>query len=225
MSTKPPRVVAELGRPETPAETAARKAENSRLYKSRKTINNLVLSLIATLGVVVVIVLAVPRGDYTVDRSVDFVSVAAEAQPSVTQPLVVPELPDGWKANAAELRHSKTDNVTSWYIGWVTPNEQFAALSQGLDSNPSWVANELEKTLASGTETIGGIQWTVYDNRESHEDIGNVAYALATERNGNDYLVYGTADPSELTVLATTVAEQILSSEQSSESPTDSTEG
>jgi hypothetical protein len=45
------RVVAELGRPETPAETAARKAESSRLHRQRQTVNNLVYSLIATLGI------------------------------------------------------------------------------------------------------------------------------------------------------------------------------
>ena len=33
---EPPRVVAELGRPETPEETAARKAENSRSTASAR---------------------------------------------------------------------------------------------------------------------------------------------------------------------------------------------
>jgi hypothetical protein len=45
---KAKRVVAELGRPETPEEEAARRAENSRLYRQRKTVNNLVYSLIVT---------------------------------------------------------------------------------------------------------------------------------------------------------------------------------
>lgn len=37
---KRPVIVAELGRPETASETASRKAEQSRLYKQRKTVNN-----------------------------------------------------------------------------------------------------------------------------------------------------------------------------------------
>ena len=59
---KPPVVVAELGRPETPSETTSRKAEQSRLYKQRKTVNNLVCSLLVSLGLVRVMVLVVPRG-------------------------------------------------------------------------------------------------------------------------------------------------------------------
>ncbi len=61
-SKRPPAVVAELGRPETPEETAERKAENSRNHRNRQTVNNLVLSLIATVAVVALIVLFVPRG-------------------------------------------------------------------------------------------------------------------------------------------------------------------
>ncbi len=205
--SKPPRVVAELGRPETPAETAARKAENSRLYRERKTINNLVLSLLATLGLVVIIVLAVPRGDYTIDRNIDFTEVAQQAQPSVKNSLAVPVLPDGWKSNDAELRHSNTDKVSSWYVGWITPKNEFVALSQGFDANPSWVADQLDRKIATGTEKIGGLQWTVYDHRDSRSDGGNVIYALTAESGNNTYVVYGTADPDEIHVLAEAVVE------------------
>ena len=41
---KQPRVVAELGRPETPDETAARKAASSAAYRSSKTVRNLVVA-------------------------------------------------------------------------------------------------------------------------------------------------------------------------------------
>ena len=92
------RVVAELGRPETPEETAARKAENSRNYRARKTVNNLVYSLLATVGVVVLIVLVVPRSDQPLDRAVDWRAVTAEAQQTREQTLVDPELPEGWRA-------------------------------------------------------------------------------------------------------------------------------
>jgi hypothetical protein len=85
---KPPRVVAELGRPETPEETAARKAENSRKHRAKQTINNLVLSLLVSLGLVLVIFLMVPRGTGGFeDRSVDVVTLAAEASPSITMVL------------------------------------------------------------------------------------------------------------------------------------------
>ena len=56
-------IVAELGRPETPEETANRKAERSRLHRSNQTALNLVAALIVCLVVVLLIVLVVVRPD------------------------------------------------------------------------------------------------------------------------------------------------------------------
>jgi hypothetical protein len=42
------RVVAELGRPETPEETAARKAESSRVYRSSQNFRNLIAARAST---------------------------------------------------------------------------------------------------------------------------------------------------------------------------------
>src|SRR5690606_11019766 len=103
-----PRIVAELGRPETPEETAARKANDSRLYRERKTVNNLVYSLIVSLGLVLVIVLLVPRGTGGfADVDVDVEELAAQASPSAGIELVAPTVPEGWKAKQAKLRHSE----------------------------------------------------------------------------------------------------------------------
>ena len=66
---KPPRIVAELGRPETPEETAARRAENSLKHRQRQTVQNLILALGASLLVVLVIVLIVPRSDAPMSHS------------------------------------------------------------------------------------------------------------------------------------------------------------
>ena len=65
------RIVAELGRPETPEEAAARQAESSRRYRTSKTFPNLVWALLVCLGVVLLIVLLVPRDDAPVARDLD----------------------------------------------------------------------------------------------------------------------------------------------------------
>ena len=57
-----PRIVAELGRPETPQETADRKAASSARYRSSKTFRNLVAALLITIAVVADVYLGVPRG-------------------------------------------------------------------------------------------------------------------------------------------------------------------
>jgi hypothetical protein len=202
MAERPPRIVAELGRPETPEETAARKAENSRNHSQRQTLLNLLLALGASLLVVLVIVLIVPRGDMSTERDIDVAAVAKQAQIASDDSLAVPELPEGWRANAAELRTSSVDGVTAWYAGYLTPSNEYLGMYQGLDANPTWVAGLLARTIATGTTTIDGVEWTVYDNRESSDDVGNARYGLTTEAGGSTFVLIGTATPEEFETFA-----------------------
>lgn len=202
MAARPPRVVAELGRPETPEETAARLAENSRLHRQRQTLKNLVLALGASLIVMLVLVLLVPRSDTPIEPDIDVAAVAEQAQIASSDPLAVPDLPEGWRANAAELRKSEADGVTAWYAGYLTPSDEYVGMYQGLEANPTWVAGLLERTLATGTTTIDGIAWTVYDNRESNDDVGNARYGLVTESGGNTFVLIGTATTDEFETIA-----------------------
>ncbi|ARJ05739.1 hypothetical protein GCM10010988_08660 [Cnuibacter physcomitrellae] len=205
-------IVAELGRPETPEETAARQAEQSRLYRQRKTLNNLVLSLLVTVGLVVVIVLAVPR-PATVERDpVDYAQVAQSVQSSMPVPLAVPTLPEGWTSNAAELRGGGADGVASWYVGLLTPGDspQYVGLTQALDSNPTWLAQQLGDSVAAGTVDLGGVTWTVFDNRGRSGDFGNNQYALEAESGRSTYIVAGTATPEEVQQVASSIASDVL---------------
>lgn len=197
-----PRVVAELGRPETPAETAARKAETSRKHRESRTVKNLIVALLASLAVVAVIVLIVPRSDTPIERDVDVAATAEQAQAGLSAPLAVPELPEGWRANAAELRRSAADEVSAWYIGYLTPSDEYVGLYQGVDANATWVAGLLARTVATSTTTIDGVEWTVYDNRESSDDVGNARYGLTTEAGATTFVLLGTADPAEFEELA-----------------------
>ncbi|GAA1438512.1 DUF4245 domain-containing protein [Leifsonia poae] len=208
--TKPPAVVAELGRPETPEETAARKAENSANHRNRQTVNNLVFSLLATVGLVIIIVLAVPRGTpVDVSAPVPYQSIAAEAQGSEPDRLLVPDLPSPWKSNNAELRTKTPDNVDSWYIGLLTPKKQFIGITQGFDANDTWVASQVNKTMIKGTTTIDGVTWDVYDNRDSGNDNGNVDFAYVTHAGKSSIIVFGSAENDEFHTVASALAPQI----------------
>lgn len=217
--TKAPVIVAELGRPETPAETAHRKATDSYLYKKRKTVNNLVFSLIVTLGVVLVMYLAVPRGtDVYSERSVDVVELAESAAPSAGRTLAAPVVPEGWKAKQAELRRS--GNVTSWQINYTTVDEAYAAVAQGFTADGSpvdevWITRHLEQQNATGSEEIGGVDWTVYDHQDRSSDSSNMRFGLEGVINGDTVLVYGTDSPGNLRVLAAEVARSLITEEGS----------
>lgn len=208
-SRKAPRVVAELGRPETPEETAARKAQDSRNYRSRKTVNNLVYSLLATLVVVLVVVLVVPRSDTSLVKPVDYHQVATQTQAGLDVPLADPVLPDAWRANAATWRTGGNGQVPSWYIGLLTPSDQFIGLTQALNANPTWLADQLQSQPASGTTVIDGVTWDVYRNARPATDRGNFDYALVTMAGTSTYLLVGTAPEGEFAVLARALSGQI----------------
>jgi len=205
-----PRVVAELGRPETPDETAARKAEQSRLYRDRKTLRNLIYALLVSVGLVAVIVFLVPRSENSLLQDVDYTQVATGAQSSMPVPLAVPELPEGWTSNAAEIRTATRDEVVSWYIGLITPGKQFIGLTQAIDANPSWLADQVAQGYASGVVTIDGVEWTVYDNRSSSTDVGNAEYAMSAESGPTTYVLAGGADPADFETLARAIGANVL---------------
>lgn len=212
---KQPTIVAELGRPETPEETAARKANDTRLYKQRKTINNLVFSLLASLGLMLVIVLIVPRGtDQWSDHTVNVAEAATLNESSAGTPLIAAEVPDTWKAKQAVLKHDSVSNVLNWFVTYTTENEAYAAVSQaftptGEPVNATWISGQLELQTPTGNENIGGLDWTVYDHPNRNPDESNVVFGLQTQVGEMTLLVYGTDRPEVLRVLAAEVATQV----------------
>jgi len=179
------------------AEVAAIKAENSRRHRAAQTTRNLVWALVATLIVVLFLFLVVVRPDPQAVDPIDFATVASQSQADA--PLVAPVLPEGWTANRADL--TRSGDIQVWYIGLVTPSDQFIALNQGIAANPTWVDNVLASAKPTGSTTIDGVEWTVYDHRDG-DDPGNLAYALVTENSDSTYVLHGTASDNEFALLA-----------------------
>lgn len=204
-------IVAELGRPETADEIADRKAASRLAHRNNQTMLNLVIALGASLLVVFLIVIVVVRPDQAgPPKSVNWVSVARDAQSSVSTPLAVPKLPSSWSANRAELEDAKTasDGIANWQIGFLTPTTQYIGLTQGIDANRSWVATQLTDKAATGTKSFGGDSWTVYDHRTT-SNTGNLAYALVTVIGTSTIVLAGTGSDEEFATLATEIAGEL----------------
>jgi hypothetical protein len=202
------RVVAELGRPETAEETAARKAENSRRHRANQTLRNLVLALAASLGIVLFLVLVVVRPGQLDTIHVDYAKIAAETQGTVSETLASPALPKKWTSNSAQLSKG-SDDVRSWYIGLLTPSSEYIGLRQGFEANESWVSAQLDKAVKSGAVTIDGVRWTVYDQRLTVKQPSNYEYSLATTIGKSTYLLYGTASTKDFRTVATAITTQL----------------
>jgi hypothetical protein len=209
VSTPGGRVVAELGRPETPEETADRKARDRALRRSRQNWRNLVASLAACLGVVALIIAFVPRGAPPAQRDIDVKAATQQFGDTAGQPLLAPTVPSSWKANAAELRGSGDD--ASWYVGYVISGSRYAGLTEGVPGTDDVLETALDRAQPTGTTEIGGLPWRVYDRRDLGDDAGNVGYGLATKIGKVVIAVYGTATAAEVRSLAAAVASDAAS--------------
>lgn len=194
MSATPPDV--EAG--PTPAQRRAARRANQTAF-------NLVLALIASLGIVLFLVVVVVRPEME-PRTVDYRAAGASAASSFDVPLVVPDLPEAWTANRAEAALDASDGVARWDIGFLTPGGDYIELTQGVDANPSWVSDQVSGAASSQTVRLGGATWEVYDRRDV-ADAGNVEYALVATRGASTIVLSGTADDTEFGELAEAVTE------------------
>ncbi|WP_309102259.1 DUF4245 family protein [Microbacterium sp.] len=204
---KPSPIVAELGRPETPEEAAARKAASTKAYRSSQTLRNLVAALIVTLAVVAVMVFAVPRGEPASARKIDLAGIAANVESTMESPAIVPELGSFWRVNAAELQSGAT---VVWDVT-LAPAAQdergFIRVAQAFDADASWAPQRLNGIAPTDTVSIGGLDWDVFGIGESAK--GNVRYAIGTQAGSDYVLLYGSRSADSTADLAESLVPQI----------------
>lgn len=201
-------IVAELGRPETDEERAARIAENRRKRRANQSATNLALSIAASLLVVLFLVVVTVREDPT-PESVDYRATAEQATASLGRPVVAPELPEGWYANRADL--GGDDGLQEWYVGLITQEGRFIGVLQGFGADPTWLDGALRQPSDDGEPVaIGAATWTLYDRR-GVDGVGNRQYALVTETPESTVVLYGTASDEEFAELATAIAVELAS--------------
>lgn len=207
--SKPPPIVAELGRPETPDETAARKAASSKVYRSSQTVRNLVAALLATVAVVAVIIFSVPRGEPTGEREIDVARIASDVESTMERPALVPELGDFWRVNAAGLESGAT---VVWDITLAPAAEDergFIRVAQAFDADATWAPQRLNGIAPTDVTDIGGLEWDVFEPANPGDN-ANISYALGTQA-GEDYvLLYGALTPELTADLADSLTPQIL---------------
>ena len=193
-----PRIVAELGRPETPDETAARKAESSRVYRSSQTFRNLIAALIVTVAVVAVVYFGVPRGTPPEQPPVDVPAAAAQVSADRGRAVIVPEAPASWRANAARVEDG------AWTVVYA-PQTGFVRIAQGFDAADAWTSTLLGGFAPTGSTAVDGIEWDVYD---LPGDDG-IRYALATEAGPDTVVVYGSMSAETAETAASGLTAQI----------------
>jgi hypothetical protein len=214
MRAKGPAIVAELGRPETPEETARRHLEATRERRSRRTVGNLIVSLMAVIAAVILIAMMAPTPRMDNAPRVNVEAAARQAAGSEPAALVVPRPGSQWRCNVARLNTGTPDGTDYWELGFVTPSNGFVSIEQGFDANPSWTAARLAHAQATGHRTIDGILWRLYDNHTATDS--TVRYGLATTAGKSTFVVFGTASLPEVEHAAGSISGQITAARQGS---------
>lgn len=205
-----PRVAAHLGRPETPGEERARKAENSKNYRQSKTFTNLIIALVVTLAIVAVIYFIVPRGELEAAPPPDVETIASDVSAQLDRPTIVPAAPEDWGLNIAVLEPGNPGVWTVNYNDIPGDNRAFIRFAQAFDSGDTWASQTLSGTAPTGTVTVDGIEWSEYEIRDP-DQTSNISYALGTQAGSDHILIYGTADAETTAIVAEGIADSVLS--------------
>jgi len=175
--------------------------------RARQSVLNLALSLSATVGVVLLLVLGVPRDDSNRLLRIDYQTEAEAATAVLGKPVAAPQLPEGWWSNSARLEES--DGVTSWYLGFVTPENHYVGIRQTYEPNPTWVALQLAGNGKSDSVRIAGLDWEYWPTLNPSNPPGTRERALLHVSDSLAVVVFGTADWAELELIAKLVAEDL----------------
>ncbi|WP_433676866.1 DUF4245 family protein [Microbacterium gorillae] len=204
------RIVAELGRPETPQETADRKAASSAAYRGSQTFRNLIAALIVTMLIVLVIVWVVPRGSAPEIKPADPVKVAAMQTSASGQATYAIDAPKNWWSNVAIM--DSYANYSLFNASYV-PTEKskltgFVRLNDVYNADEKYALLRIPGALPEGTETLGGREWTVFTIPDV-EKAGNVTQALGTQVEDDYVLLYGKTTDEFIREFATQLATTI----------------
>lgn len=182
-------------------------SDSAAKHRAKQTVRNLILSLLVSLGLMVALVLGVPRDDSNRIQAVDYQQIAVEVSESLGADVSVPELPEGWWSNAARLE-SRLD-VSSWYAGFVTPDNQFIGLTQTFEGNPSWLALTLQGNWLEDEVTIEGKKWEIWPTLKPSTPPGTKEYAMVYQSGSTMVVIYGTASKADFETFAASLSKTL----------------
>lgn len=208
-----PRIAAHLGRPETPEETAARKAENSKNYRQSQSFKNLLFALGVSLLIVAVVYFIVPRGEVDNAAQPDVAEISSQVADQYERTVVTPSTPEGWTTNIAKIEPGSPSVWTVNFNSIPGAGHAYLRFSQAFDADTVWASQQLRGTAPTGTVTVDGIEFTEYVVQDPSKT-SNISYALGVQA-GTDYvLMYGSASTEIAAELAATVTNDIAALQQ-----------
>ncbi|TQF03615.1 DUF4245 domain-containing protein [Kitasatospora acidiphila] len=163
--------------------------------RGRQTVRDMVLSMLAVMGVALVAYVTIPHssnGDPV--HVVDYSAAFASAKRAAPYPVLAPQgLSDKWRATSVSYQ-ADAGGHAGWHLGFVTPDGKYASVEQSDEPK-----NDLLKTVVSGyvpdgASTIDGQSWARFQ--------GDHYRSVTETANGATTVVAGSASYDELDQLA-----------------------
>jgi hypothetical protein len=162
----------------------------------RQSVGDMVRSMGIVLAVVFVVVLvswrALPEAVKEVDVTPVLTQASAQAQFSVKSPAALPE---AWRPTSARWEPTQgSAGEPVLHIGYVTPAEQYAQVTQSVATGPVYLAEQTAQGVPEGEVVIDDVTWQQYRGRSRT--------SLVRSGDGVTTVVSGSAGLDELGILA-----------------------
>ena len=155
----------------------------------------MILSLTVILVIVGIVVAFQERGGQRV-RVIDPSAAYAGARNTAAYPVRVPRTPSGWRPTSARNERSESGRLTL-RVGFLTAKDQYAELVESDVPRNTLLGHELSPgARPAGSLSIDGVLWQWLPARKRGDR------AIARTAAGVTYLIFGSAGPEELRVLA-----------------------
>lgn len=185
-------------------------SDSAARHRARQTIINLVLALAASVGLVVVLVLIVPRDDSNRIKPVDYVSISTAAESDSNLGIFTITPPTPWWSNNAVFNENPADTVKNFTAGFVGSDTKYIAYTQAFDANPTWLALNLNGLTPTGEYSSEHYSWQIYQAVEKHDPARTKDYLMVLNSADQDYvLLYGVAETSEFETFANAIDKEI----------------
>ena len=167
--------------------------------RAKQTVNNLLLSLLVSVAMVLVIILIVPRDDSSRIPHVDYQKIASQAASASSKNIIAPDLPAGWWSNQAKWSQTPVDAVPKFEAGFVGPKNQYLGMTQAFGVNPTWLALSLKDVVLEKNYSNPGsaVVWGVYKSPEVHNPPKTRDVIWIAQFGSDAVLIYGDASKDE----------------------------
>jgi hypothetical protein len=174
--------------------------EEMRLLRKNSNWVNMTVAIMACLALVGGVLLLAPQPEVNSERVVDYRAIAEASQANTDYPLVVPDVPSGWTSNEANLDRIGDTGVTSWYVSFLGPDDQWVSIEQA-QASQAWADGRVQDATAAETVDVSGYTYQVYRTDDakvqwvtSKGDVFVVITAIATPDTVNYFADQVSAD-------------------------------